>query len=136
MNKLLYFILFMPYLSCNIGVDCERFKVGHFILKPNSTTDEYYFNIYRNNEEQVEIDSNGKKTSLYVDWISKCSYEVRSIPNRGNEFKAINDSSVIRIEIYKTIQDTAFYNTYVMIKEGEISARSGKMIRIGDNVSH
>ena len=130
MNKVFVLALFISLFSCEQEIDCRKFKEGHFLIKPDSLPNRYYFNVYRDNNEQLEIDQNGKRTVVYVKWVSDCSYEVRSIPDKGNDFKSLNDSSVVRVELYKTISDTAFYRTYVFTTRGILPATSGKMIRL------
>jgi len=132
--KVTSILLIVFAFSCNQKFDCKTFKEGHFLIKPDSIPSEYYFNIYRNDTEQVEIDQNGKKTFVYINWISSCSYEVKSVPNKGNDFKVFNDNSVVRVELFKTIGDTAFYRTYIFTKKGTLPATAGRMFRISDSI--
>lgn len=124
-------IIFIFLLSCDKKNKCDNFREGFFLIKSDSVKN-YEFYIKRINNEQIEIQKNGKKTFYDLNWISSCSYELQLNKKREQTYKSINidNNDIIRVEIQNIEGDTAFYKSYLKVNNIEIPAVTGRMILI------
>lgn len=132
-SNVLILLILISLTSCAQKTDCYRFKDGTFFVTLDSLPNSHYFYVFRNATRQVEVDKNNIETYLSVNWLSDCSYEVRLLPevNEGKNLKILTDSSIIRIEIFKTKKDTAWFNSSSIIDK-RVNSFNGKMIRVGE----
>jgi len=129
------FILISFFSVCAYGQDlkCDKFKEGVFYIPFDNRVDRSYY-IFRNKDNQVEVDNDKNETYLSLVWNNDCSYTAYLKPESAKEKieiapNLILDSTVVKF--IKTNGDTLFYRSTSFFGKKELE-HSGRMIRIGD----
>lgn len=132
MKKLLFVLCILTtFVSSAQDLTCADFKNGKFLIPGDSLVSESFV-ITRNNGKQIEIDEDGNKIQIDIEYIDNCNYILTYNPNSENLddlARYINASGGVRIKVKEIKGDTL---TYIgVIKNDSIYYEMpGKLIKI------
>lgn len=132
MKKILFLLFsFTTFVSSAQDLTCADFKNGKFLIPGDSLNPETFI-VTRNNGKQIEIDEDGNKIQIDIEYINDCNYILTYNPNSknlDNIARYINASGGVKIKVTKIKGDTLSY--IGVIKNDSIYYKMpGKIIKL------